>query len=149
MESGEFVALLATLMLPVALPATEGENIAASTVVWPGDRISPVETPLALNPAPETVTPEIATWELPAFVSVTFWMLLLERFTFPKFTELVLELRRRVAAFTVRIAALLVAAPALSLATALNCALLSEMLSGGVVYVEEVAPLITAPFFLH
>ena len=53
------------------------------------------------------------------------------------------------AAFTVRIAALLVALPALLLTATVNCALLSEVVSAGVVYEDDVAPLIAVPFFFH
>src|SRR3981081_1233361 len=45
----------------------------------------PDVTPLVLNPAPVTVTPEIVTLELPEFVSVTLNELVLPAFTFPKF----------------------------------------------------------------
>ena len=48
---------------------------------------------------------------------------------------------------TVSTAALLVALPALLLTTAVNFALLSEVVSAGVVYAEEVAPLMATPFF--
>jgi hypothetical protein len=50
---------------------------------------------------------------------------------------------------TVSTAGLLVALPAVLLTWAVNCALLSAVVSAGVVYVEEVAPLIVAPFFFH
>ncbi len=50
---------------------------------------------------------------------------------------------------TVSIAAALVALPAVLLTSAVNIALLSAVVSAGVVYVEEVAPLIAAPFFFH
>ena len=50
---------------------------------------------------------------------------------------------------TVSTAALLVALPALLLTATVNFALLSVVVSAGVVYVEEVAPLIAAPFLLH
>jgi hypothetical protein len=70
-ESGELVALLATETLPVALPAEDGEKVAVSVATCPGVRISPEETPLALKPAPETVTLEIVMLAFPAFVSVT------------------------------------------------------------------------------
>jgi uncharacterized protein (DUF934 family) len=72
MESGELVALLATDTLPDTVPAADGENVVVKVVVCPGVRISPEETPEAVNPAPETVTLEIVTVEFPAFVSVTF-----------------------------------------------------------------------------
>ncbi len=47
-----------------------------------------------------------------------------------------------VAVETVSMAGLLVAFPAVLLTTAVNCALLSADVAGGVVYVEELAPLI-------
>ena len=50
---------------------------------------------------------------------------------------------------TVSTAALLVALPAVLLTATVNCALLSVVVSAGVVYAEEVAPLIAAPFLLH
>jgi hypothetical protein len=70
-ESGEFVALLATVTLPVALPAAEGVNVAVKVAVCPAARISPEETPPAVKPAPETVTLETVMLALPALVSVT------------------------------------------------------------------------------
>ena len=54
-----------------------------------------------------------------------------------------------VALVTVSIAALLVALPAVLVTTAVNCALLSVVVSAGVVYVDDVAPLIAVPFFFH
>lgn len=50
---------------------------------------------------------------------------------------------------TVRTAALLVVLPAALLTSAVNWSLLSAIVSAGVVYVEEFAPLIIAPFFFH
>jgi hypothetical protein len=52
-------------------------------------------------------------------------------------------------AVTVSVAALLVAVPALLLTDTVNAALLSVVVSAGVVYVEEVAPLSIAPFLRH
>jgi hypothetical protein len=54
-----------------------------------------------------------------------------------------------VALVTVRTAELLVAFPAALLTVTLNCALLLAVVSAGVVYVEDVAPLIAAPFSFH
>jgi hypothetical protein len=51
--------------------------------------------------------------------------------------------------FTISIAALLVALPAVLLTATANFALLSAVVSAGVVYVDEIAPLIIAPFLLH
>jgi hypothetical protein len=50
---------------------------------------------------------------------------------------------------TLRVPALLVALPALLVTTTVNSARSSEIVVGGVVYAEEVAPLIAAPFFRH
>jgi hypothetical protein len=47
------------------------------------------------------------------------------------------------------VAALLVTLPALLLTTTVKRARLSEATVGGVVYVEEVAPLAEVPFFCH
>jgi len=148
MVSGEFVALLATIILPVALPAAAGAKVAVRVAVCPGVKIIP-ETPVALKPAPDTLTLEIVMLEFPAFVSVTDCALLFGKVTLPKFKEDALELRRRVEAATVSVAGLLVALPAALLTETVNVALLSADVSAGVVYVDEVAPLIAAPFLLH
>jgi hypothetical protein len=50
---------------------------------------------------------------------------------------------------TLRVPLLLVVLPALLLTTTANSARLSEAVVGGVVYVEEVAPLTAVPFFCH
>lgn len=111
--------------------------------------MSPEETPVALKPAPETVTFEMVMLEFPAFVSVTVFALLLETSTLPKLKDDELELRRSDEALTVNVAALLVTLPAPLLTVAVNCALLSPLVSAGVVYVDEIAPLIGVPFLLH
>jgi hypothetical protein len=147
--SGEFVALLATDTLPAALPAVDGVNVAVKVAVCPGVRISPEDTPEALKPAPETVTLETVIVALPALVSVTFCVPLLATVTLPKLTADELEFSKRVEVVTVSTAALLVAVPALLLTTTVNCAVLSAAVSAGVVYEDEVAPLIAAPFLLH
>jgi hypothetical protein len=94
MESGEFVALLTTCTLPVVLPAPDGAKVAVKDAICPGAMMRPEETPVALNPAPETVTLEIVTGEFPEFVSVTALVLLLATFTLPKLKDDELELRR-------------------------------------------------------
>ena len=53
------------------------------------------------------------------------------------------------AGFTVRVAALLVTVPAELLTTTANVEPLSEVVVAGVVYVEEIAPAMFAPFFCH
>jgi len=54
-----------------------------------------------------------------------------------------------VAAKTFKVAALLAALPALLVTTTVNSARLMDIVAGGVVYEEEVAPLITVPFISH
>jgi hypothetical protein len=53
------------------------------------------------------------------------------------------------AAATLSMPALLVALPALLEITTVNSARFSEAVVGGVVYNEEVAPLMAVPFFRH
>ena len=102
-----------------------------------------------MYPAPEMVTPEIVTSAFPPLVKITGRMVLLPRLTFEKFRLVWLALRRDVAGFTVNVAALLDALETLFVTVTVNCALLSETTVAGVVYEEEVAPLMTAPFFFH
>ena len=71
MLDGELVALLLTVMLPLADPFADGANVEASVVVCPGERMIPLALP-ELKPAPATRTCEIVTLEFPVFVSVTF-----------------------------------------------------------------------------
>ena len=124
--------MLATETWPVALPAAPGAKVAIKVAVCPGVSITP-EAPVALKPAPETLTLEIVMVELPAFVSVTDFVLLLGRVTLPKFNEDELELRRSEEALTESMAALLVALPALLFTVTVNFALLSPAVSAGVV----------------
>jgi hypothetical protein len=53
------------------------------------------------------------------------------------------------AAATLRVAVLLVTLPALLVTTTVNSGRLAETVVGGVVYDEEVAPLMAVPFFCH
>lgn len=79
------MALLATLTLaPFTAPAVVGLNVTVTVAVCPGVRIVPFETPLAPNPAPVVVNPEIVSFEFPVFVSVKGRELEAFRFTVPK-----------------------------------------------------------------
>ena len=127
MLSGEFVALLATEMPPVALPVADGAKVAVNVADCPGFKISPPETPEEVNPAPETVTLVTVIVEFPAFVSVTFCVLLLDTFTLPKPKLVELELSVRVDGLTVSVAALLVALPVPLVTVTVNVALLFEV----------------------
>ena len=95
------MALLATVTLPGKVPAVRGENVASNVADCPGVRIKPAETPLAKKRAPETLTFDTVTLELPAFVRMTLKALLFPRATFPKLNLEVLMVRSAVAAIPV------------------------------------------------
>jgi len=120
MIAGELVALLATVTLPVAPTAAAGVNVTLSAAVCPGVRICPIETPPAVNPAPEMLIFETVTLEFPVLVNVTPKTLLLPRLTLAKLRLAVLALSSAVAALTVSAAALLATFPVLSLTRTLN-----------------------------
>ena len=133
MVAGEFEALLVTTRLPVTLPAAAGVKVTFKVPRCPGVRICPADTPLALKPAPEMLTFEIVTRELPEFVSVTARVLLAPVFTFPKLKLVGAALSMKVAALTVSVAAVLVTLPTLLLTTTVNCAPLSAVVVAGLV----------------
>jgi hypothetical protein len=87
--AGELLASLLTTALPVSDPVTAGANVTLRTAVWPGARIWPVEMPFTVKPAPETVTPEMVTLELPALVNVELRSLVALTPTLPKFRLLI------------------------------------------------------------
>ncbi len=132
-ELGEFVASLVTVMLPVTSPVAAGAKVTFTVTPCPGVRICPADRPLALKPAPESTTFDTVTLEFPLLVKVVACMLLAPTLIFPKDRLVGLALSRWVAAFTVRVAALLVALPAELLTTTLSCAPVSAVVSAGVV----------------
>ena len=97
-----------------------------------------------LQPAPLTLQ-VTAVFELPVTVAINCWLAAVATVALLGDTVIVIA----VAVATLRVAALLVTLPALLVTTAVNSARLSEDVVGGVVYAEEVAPLITVPFFRH
>ena len=105
MLAGELVALLLTVILPVAGPLADGANAEVSAVVCPGASVMPL-APVTLKPAPATITCAIVALEFPALVIVMFWVLLLDTFTLPKFKLLTLEFSNSVAAAEVVVIAL-------------------------------------------
>ena len=125
--------MLATETLPVTLPAVAGAKLTLKVADCPAFKIVPADTPLSLKPAPETVTLEIVTLELPEFVSVTTRLVLEPVLMFPKLKLVGLALSRYVAAFTVSVAALLVTLPAELLTTTVDCAPLSVVVVAEVV----------------
>jgi hypothetical protein len=110
-----------------------GANVTFKMAVWPGVRMDPLGTPLTLKPAPEMLTVEIVILEVPAFLSVTLCVLLLDTVTPLKLKKVVLAFNKAVGALTARVAALLVMLPALFETTTVNCAPLSEVVVAGVV----------------
>ena len=97
-----------------------------------------------LQPAP--LKPQVtAAFELPVTVAVNCWVA-------PAVTVVLLgdtAIATPVPAATLRVPALLVALPALLVTTTVNSERLSKAVVGGVVYAEEVAPLMAVPFFCH
>lgn len=126
------VALLATLMLPLACPLLAGANVAVNAALWAGESTIPEEIPLALNPGPETLRPEIVTLPVPPFVSVTVCTPSPDTGTLPKFKLVALAPRINVGALTVNTAALLVAVPSVLDTVTVNCEPLSELRAAGV-----------------
>jgi ABC-type uncharacterized transport system YnjBCD substrate-binding protein len=62
-----FAALLVNATLPVTAAAVAGVKVAVNVVLCPGFNVTPLETPVALNPAPETLTPENIISAVPVF----------------------------------------------------------------------------------
>src|SRR5271170_3501047 len=81
---GADVALLATITVPLALPAAVGVKSTLSVADWPGVRTRPELTPPAVNAALEELTPETVMFEFPVLVSVTLSDSLLPVLTLPK-----------------------------------------------------------------
>jgi hypothetical protein len=97
-----------------------------------------------LQPAPLTLH-VTAVFELPVTVVVNCWLAAAATVALFGDTATVIA----VPAATLRVPALLIAFPTLLVTTAVNSARSSEIVVGGVVYAEEIAPLIAAPFFCH
>lgn len=87
---GEFLALLVIVRLPAKLPVVKGLNVVLTEVEVPAPTSRPEALPLAVNPAPETETPEIITLEFPVLVKFTVCTALLAKPVWPKFKLLTL-----------------------------------------------------------
>jgi hypothetical protein len=90
MVIGEFLALLVTVRLPAKFPLVKGVNVARTEVDCLGPTVTPEALPLAVNPGPDTETPEIVTLERPVLVNVTVCTALLASAVWPKFKLLTL-----------------------------------------------------------
>jgi hypothetical protein len=97
-----------------------------------------------MQPAP--LIPQVtAAFELPLTVAVNCCVVPAGTIVLVGYSEIT----ALTPAATFRVPALLVALPALLVTTTVNCARSSELVVAGVVYEEEIAPLIAAPFFRH
>jgi len=78
-------ALLVTVTLaPLTTPGAVGSNVTVRGADCPGISTVPLEMPVALNPEPVTVTPEIVMFEFPLLVIDVVKDELVSSFTFPK-----------------------------------------------------------------
>ncbi len=84
--AGDPGALLVMEMLPEALPATVGANVAISVVLSPGLRVIGTVNPLMLKPDPDALSVEIVRGPFPEFVRVILCVALLPTVTLPKLT---------------------------------------------------------------
>ena len=82
--SGDPLALLATVMLPVTAPVAVGANFTARVAVCEAASVAGEVTPLTLKPAPAAVMLVICTVAVPVLVSVIFCEVLLPVDTVPK-----------------------------------------------------------------
>jgi len=79
-----FAALLVNITLPATAAAVLGVKVAVNVALCPGFRVSPLDTPIALNPAPETLTPENIIVAVPVFDTVNGTAAVVPKSTLPK-----------------------------------------------------------------
>lgn len=65
-----FAALLVNATLPVTAATVAGVKVAVNVILCPGFSMTPSDTPVALTPAPETLTPENVIVAVPVFDKV-------------------------------------------------------------------------------
>jgi hypothetical protein len=87
MESGDPLALLVTVTVPVALPAAVGRNTTLRVAAAEGFKVTGVVIPFTEKPVPVTEMLEIFTAAVPVFVKTTCLVELEPVATFPKLTE--------------------------------------------------------------
>ena len=85
--TAEFDALLASETPPVTCPFDAGVNVTLSVAVLPAAKMTPLERPEALNPAPEIDTLENVTAAVPVFVTVNACDALVPMFGLPKLND--------------------------------------------------------------
>ncbi len=87
MVIGEFGALLATEIVPVALPADVGENFVVKLMLCPGCIVCPVGDPTMVKPVPVTLAWLMVTLADPLLDKLTDADPLVPTATFPKLTD--------------------------------------------------------------
>src|SRR5271156_6901717 len=75
-----------TLIAPLAAPDAVGFSEAVRLALLPAARVSGVEIPETVIPAPEAVTDETVTDELPEFAILMVWVVAVPVGTLPKTT---------------------------------------------------------------
>lgn len=96
-EVGELLALLVITICPLSLPVIFGENSTSKFAVWPAERLTPPKPLIVLKALPLTLIWEIATVELPLFVTVTSSVMVPPTLSLPKLRLLLESDRERVA----------------------------------------------------
>lgn len=86
---------------PVTVPDACGIKVIFAGAACPGVKVIPEATPVALNPEPTTVTPEIVTFAVPVFVSVKPSAFVPPTTMLPKSSDVAVELRAGTAATAV------------------------------------------------
>lgn len=84
--SGEPGAVLLIEILPVAVPAADGENFAVNVVVFPAASVAGTDRPVKLYPVPEALPCEMVMLAVPEFVRMTFTDALAPTSKLPKLT---------------------------------------------------------------
>jgi len=84
---GEFAALPTTVTLPERLPAEAGANVTVKEVDCPTARLRGNAIPLALKPAPLSLTCAMETLEFPVLVTVKLCVALVPVVWLPKLSE--------------------------------------------------------------
>ena len=149
-DAGELVALLVTYASRDELPFADGVKVTFSVAVCPGVTICPDEMPLAVYPAPDMHDVRDRDIGVSAIGEGHGQDAVAADIDTGKIQVVWLALSVSVAAaLTVSVAALLVVLPALLVTVTVNCAPLSPDVVAGVVYEDEVAPLIAVPPFFH
>jgi len=148
-EIGEFVALLAMMIIPEKGAALVGVNTTPSGKVCPGATTDPASDDETLKPGAAILAEVIVTGAVPLFVRFTTAELLAPTATLPKFKLVTSAASSGAPGRTVSMAGLLSRLPAELLTVTEKIDPSSKAWVGGVTYDAEVAPGIITPFFCH